>query len=129
MDIGAERYVSFTTYRRNGEPVATPVWIASLPDGRVGFTTGSTSWKVKRLAANPEVSLRPCDMRGRVADGAPELHGTAVAVTDGADHDAVMAAVRRKYGIQYTMLDLGNRLKRLVGRAPAPEASVLVTLR
>lgn len=129
MGIGDERYVSFTTYRRTGEPVATPVWIASLPDGRVGFTTGPSSWKVKRLTANPEVVLRPCDMRGRVADGAPEVEGTAVAVTEGADHAAVTAAIRRKYGIQYSLLELGGRLKRLVGRAPEPEAAVVVTLR
>ena len=32
--IADARYVSFTTFRRNGTPVATLVWIALLGDGR-----------------------------------------------------------------------------------------------
>jgi PPOX class probable F420-dependent enzyme len=129
MDIGNARYVSFTTFRRNGDPVATPVWIAPLPDGRVGFTTDADSWKAKRLQANPEVTLQSCDMRGRVAAGTAPVNATAVLVTDGPDHDATVSAIRSKYGLQFLLIDLGGRLKRLIGRASEPAAAVVITLR
>ena len=126
MDITAERYVSATTFRRSGDAVPVPVWIVGLPDGRAGFTTGGTSGKVKRIRNRPDVVLRPCDMRGNVADGAPETSATATVAEPGTDDfEAVIGALRKKYGIQYTALDVGNRLKRLVGRTPDTVAVVL----
>jgi PPOX class probable F420-dependent enzyme len=128
MDIGSARYVSFTTVRRNGEPVATPVWIAPLGDGRLGFTTGADSWKVKRLRANPEVTLQPCDVRGRVAAGTAPISATAVVAAEGPDHERTVAAIADKYGLMVRLLDLGDRLKRLVGRSGDPVVAVVITL-
>ncbi|NNC79410.1 MAG: PPOX class F420-dependent oxidoreductase, partial [Acidimicrobiales bacterium] len=48
MSIIDEKYLSLTTFRKNGEPKATPVWIVDLGNGTAGFTTASSSWKVKR---------------------------------------------------------------------------------
>lgn len=127
-DIRDARYVSLTSYKRDGSPVPVPVWIAPLPDGRAGFTTDAGSFKVKRIRRNPSVELRACDVRGRVADGAASVTATAVVVEDGPDHDAVHAAVAKKYGLQFTLIHLGGKLKRLVGRAPAPVVSVVLTL-
>ncbi|HRW38130.1 MAG: PPOX class F420-dependent oxidoreductase [Acidimicrobiales bacterium] len=129
MDIGDARYVSITTFRRDGEGVATPVWIAPLGDGRVGFTTDVASGKAKRIGNRPDVTLQECSMRGEVAAGTAEVHGTAEVVTDGPDHDAAVAAIRRKYGIQFRLVELGGRLKRLVGRSKEPAAAVVITLR
>lgn len=128
MDIADARYVSLTTFRRNGEAVPVPVWIAPLGDGRVGFTTDATSGKVKRIRANPEVTLQECSMRGVVAAGTAEVRGRAVVVEDGPDHEATVAAVRRKYALQYVLIDLGGKLKRLIGRSEPP-AAVVITLR
>ena len=36
--IAAEKYVSLVTFRKNGDAVASPVWITSLPDGSAGFS-------------------------------------------------------------------------------------------
>ena len=33
MTISDEKYVSFTTYRKNGEPKPLPIWIVDLGDG------------------------------------------------------------------------------------------------
>ncbi len=128
MDLGDARYVSFTTFRRNGDPVATPVWIAPLGDGRLGFTTDADSGKAKRLRANPDVELRECDVRGRVAAGAAHIRGQAALVTEGADLDATVAAVRKKYGLQFALIDLGGKLKRLIGRTQQPAAAVVITI-
>jgi PPOX class probable F420-dependent enzyme len=129
VDIAAARYVSLTTYRRNGEAVPVPVWIAPLGDGRVGFTTDASSGKAKRIRNRADVTLRECSMRGEVAAGTAEVRGTAEIVADGPDHAATVAAVRKKYGIQFVLIDLGGRLKRLVGRADEPAAAIVITLR
>ncbi len=47
-DVAGERFVSLTTFRRDGTPVATPVWIARDGDALV-VTTPADSGKVKRL--------------------------------------------------------------------------------
>lgn len=125
VPIVDSRYVSFTTYRRSGEAVATPVWVASLADGRAGFTTTADAGKVKRLRNDPRVALQPCDVRGNVADGAPTVTGTATVVTEGADHAAVVSALRGKYGLQFTLVHLGSQLKARVGRGVS--TAVVVT--
>jgi uncharacterized protein len=63
-----------TTYRRNGEPVATPVSIAVWA-GAVYFVTPATSGKARRLAAGPGVTLAPAAVRGTVTG--PATHGLA----------------------------------------------------
>lgn len=126
MDIAAGRYVSLDTYRKNGDAVPVPVWIVALADGRSGFTTAGSSGKVKRIRNRADVTLRPCDMRGNVADDAPVVTATAALADQGsADFDLVIAALRQKYGIQYRFIDIGNSLKRLVGRNPDTVAVVL----
>ena len=37
--IAEEAYVRLTTFTRDGTPKQSPVWIAALADGRLGFTT------------------------------------------------------------------------------------------
>ena len=126
MDIADARYVSLTTFRRSGEAVSTPVWIAPLGDGRAGFTTDPTSGKVKRMRHTPAVTLHECDMRGNVAHGTAAVSATAEIVDEGADHDAVCAAVGKKYGIQFTLIELGGRIKRVFTKS-APATAVVLT--
>src|SRR5215469_228247 len=52
------KVAQLVTFRRNGHGVATPVGI-QLANGKVYFTTWSTTGKVKRLAHNPRVTLAP----------------------------------------------------------------------
>ena len=53
-----------TTYRRNGEPVATPVSIAARAGG-VYFVSAATSGKARRLTARADVTVAPSTVRGR----------------------------------------------------------------
>lgn len=128
MDIRSARYVSLTSSKRDGTTVDVAVWIAPLEDGRAGFTTDAGSYKVKRIRNHPEVTLRPCDVRGRVADGAVAVPARATVVADGPDHALVEAAVARKYGIQFTLVHLGGKLKRMMGRDAPPVAAVVLEL-
>lgn len=107
--VGRASYVSFTSYRKNGSPVSTPVWIA--PDGDdLYFFSDTDAFKVKRIRNNPEVTLQPCDVRGRVKDGAPMVTGHAE-VLDHADTPRVRRIVNRKYRLLGTLGTMFSRLR------------------
>lgn len=57
------KYLSLTTYRRDGTPVSTPVWFVE-EDGRLFVTTATDSYKAKRLRRNPAAMVAPCTARG-----------------------------------------------------------------
>jgi PPOX class probable F420-dependent enzyme len=105
--LADEQFVSLTTFRRDGSPVPTPVWIARDGDVLV-VTTPADSGKVKRLRRDPRVDLRPCDRRGRVRDGAVPVAGTAEVLAPLPRH---ADALRGKYGVQYR---IGTVVERLV---------------
>jgi uncharacterized protein len=126
MDIGAAKYVSITTFRKTGVGVATPVWIAPLAGGKVGFTIDHDSGKAKRIRNNPKVTLRPCDARGKVADGAVEVTGTAALVTD-AEHDVVWKAIVHKYWILGSLLGLWGALTGWIKKS-GQKTAVVITL-
>jgi PPOX class probable F420-dependent enzyme len=95
--LGAAKYVSLTTFRADGTPVATPVWV--VRDGTVlRILTDPASGKVRRIRANPAVRLSPCDMRGRVREGALVAEGTAVLEDEGGT-DRTMAMIEKRYGL------------------------------
>lgn len=119
-EVGRASYVSFTSYRANGTPVSTPVWIA--PDGDdLYFFSDTGAFKVKRIRTNPAVTLQPCDVRGRVKDGAPLVHGAAE-VLEHAETPRVRRIVNRKY---YVLGTLGGFFSRLRGA----EASTGIRIR
>lgn len=104
-------YVSFTSYRKNGTPVSTPVWIA--PDGDdLYFFSDTRAFKVGRIRNNPAVTLQPCDVRGRVKDDAPRVTGLAE-VLDHSDTPRVRRIVNRKYRVLGTLGTLFSRLRGL----------------
>lgn len=119
------RYVSLTTFRRSGAPVPTPVWVARDGDELVVITLDGVG-KTRRLAHSPAVELRPCDVRGTVADGAPTYVGTGRVVRD----PEAVAQVKRAMSAKYPMARLGNGLESTLGRAfrRKPRAGIRITL-
>ena len=63
--LSSSRTALLTTYRPGGEAVATPLSIGAA-NGKVYFVTASDSGKARRLADNPEVTLAPCTVSGKV---------------------------------------------------------------
>ena len=104
------RYVSLTTYRKDGTPVATPVWHV-VDDGRLYVWTEAGSWKVKRLRRDPRVKVVVCDVRGRIEPGAAEAVGTGRLL----DADGV-EKVRRLLGRKYLLARLGDVFATVTGR-------------
>jgi uncharacterized protein len=98
MALGDEKYILLTTFRRDGTPVATPVWAVELDEQRVGFWTSSGSGKAKRLAHTARVTVTPCDARGRVRAGATAVEATARLVT-GDEFEEIRKRIIAKYGV------------------------------
>jgi uncharacterized protein len=99
-DLGHERFVSLTTFRRSGEPVPTPVWV--LSDGKaVVVSTPSGAAKLKRIRNDPQVTLQACDRRGKVEPDAPVVEGTAQIIDDSAASEAVSRRLLGKYGLEF----------------------------
>ena len=59
------RYLSITSYKRDGRGVATPVWFV-LRDGRLLVETDAASGKVKRVRRNPRLRAAVCTAGGRL---------------------------------------------------------------
>lgn len=108
--LAAEKYLAFTTFRRSGEPVTTPVWVVPVSDGRLGFWTAMGTGKTKRLRHDPRVRVEPCDARGRTQETTSPVDGQAEMVRSGAFFDEVQGRVREKYGWMTTVTRLLARL-------------------
>ena len=93
-----EKYMLFTSYRRSGEPVATPVWVVLLEDEQLGFWTSSGSGKAKRLRHTSRVALQPCNARGVPRPGTAAIDAAARLVS-GAELDPIRRGVKDKYGV------------------------------
>lgn len=116
-----------TTFRRDGTPVSTPVWVVKLGNDEVGFWTSSGSGKAKRLAHTTRVTVAPCDARGRVSDGAAALDATARVVT-GSEFDTIRERVVDKYGWQTKITKLLGTLAGIVRRKRIPYGDVGVVI-
>lgn len=127
--LADEKYVSFTTFRRNGEPVPVAVWIAALPDGTFGFTTGGDSWKVRRLRNDPRVRVQASNVRGVVRSGATVYEGTAVAL-DGDDptHQQIERAIAGKYGLVFRLVQFSGWVQSKFRPHGAADAAIHITL-
>src|SRR4029450_652292 len=94
-EIGRSRYVSLTTYRKDGTGVATPVWHV-VNGGELFVVSDAGAWKVKRIRNNSHVVVAVCDVRGRIAPGAPSAQGRA-RLLDEVDTEAGRTLLARKY--------------------------------
>jgi hypothetical protein len=129
MALDEEKYILFTTFRADGTPVSTPVWIVPLDDGTFGFWTSSGSGKAKRLAHTDRVTVQPCDARGKVKQGSVELAATARLV-EGSEMAPVAAKIKAKYGAMTSISKWLGSIVAAVKRRPMPygDRGVIITL-
>ncbi|MGQ5633481.1 MULTISPECIES: PPOX class F420-dependent oxidoreductase [unclassified Streptomyces] len=106
--LGSGKYLLVTSYRKDGTPVATPVWVVRDGDG-LGVWTVADSFKVKRIRRRADVLVGPCDLRGNpTGDQVPATAEIADAATTARYRDLIA----RKYGILGRLTLLGSRLRR-----------------
>lgn len=112
----AGKYLSITSFRRDGTPVATPVWFVR-DGGRLLVHTGADSYKVKRIRRNPSVRIAVCSARGA-------LRGEPVPATAELLPNSTVALAERlmadKYRIEMVFLKPLRALRAAMGREPKP---------
>lgn len=91
--IRGQKYISLTSFRKNGEKVATPVWFGEEGD-KLYVMTRSDMGKTKRIRNNPRVRVAPCGIRGRVMGS--EFEATA-RILPRDEHAHARQAINRKY--------------------------------
>ena len=113
--IGAARYISLATFRRDGREVRTPVWVAADGDRLYVFSEEGAG-KVKRIRATKRVAVAPSDVRGTVEGEFTE--GVGSVVTDPDTIERGYQALLRKYGWQMRLVNFFSTLTgRIRGRA------------
>lgn len=93
--LADEHFVSLATFRKSGERVATPVWIARDGDSLI-VTTPSDTGKVKRLRNNSAVELRPSSRMGK--ESGPTVTASAIIEPETPELAAIFA---RKHPLEY----------------------------
>ena len=126
-DLDTAKYVSFTTYKKDGNAVSLPVWVVPF-EGGYAFTTDHDAFKVKRVRRDARATLAVCTFKGLVASDATVYQGTAV-VLDGPESKRVADLVRKKYSIMYLAIIAQSAIRRLFGKAShAADTAIKVTL-
>jgi PPOX class probable F420-dependent enzyme len=108
------KYLSLTTYRRDGTPVSTPVWFVEEA-GRLYVTTASDSHKARRLRRNPAAMVAPCTARGAPKGEAIPARAAFLPASEHARVDRLMA---EKYRLdRILILPLYRLAQKLRGRS------------
>jgi PPOX class probable F420-dependent enzyme len=106
--LGSEKYVLLTTFRKDGRAVPTPLWAVPHGDGLMVWTPTDTG-KLKRIRNNGRVTVQACDFRGNPSGEPVEAQAR---IGDEADRAAVFDGIRHKYGLTGRLTLLGSRLRR-----------------
>lgn len=93
--LGRGSYLLVTTFRKDGTPVPTPVWVGRDGNELIVWTQ-TTAGKVKRVRNNPTVELTECDLRGKPRG--ETVKGTA-RILDADGTERGRRILRKKYGI------------------------------
>lgn len=112
--LASGKYLSLTTFRRDGSPVATPVWLVRDGDA-LRVITQADSGKAKRLRNDSRVLLAPCDARGNLKGA--QVEGTAT-LEDATETARTAQMIEARYGLLGKLLMWRSR--RAARKAGAP---------
>ena len=104
-----EKVISLETYRKNGEPVRTPVWFL-IEDGILYVHTDDSTGKVKRIRRNPKVRVAPSHFRGKPKSEYVEAR--AELETGSEPVEKYRSKIYKKYGVQGTFTRFLQRFSR-----------------
>ena len=121
------RYLSVTSFKRDGAGVATPVWFVS-DDARLFALTDLHSPKVRRIRRNPRVLVAPCRVDGKLRGEPVSAH--AEVLTGEAELEHVQKLLLARYKLSYRVVMLFHRLGRRLRsqRSVADGAALAITV-
>lgn len=103
-----QKYLSLESYKKDGTPVATPLWFAQ--EGGVFYIYSlANAWKVKRIRNNPRVRIAPCDLRGNLKG---EWVDAAARILDQTEAEKAHRLLNQKYGLLKRMGDFFSKLRK-----------------
>ncbi len=105
------RYLSITSFKRDGTGVATPVWFVSDGERLFAFTDVH-SWKIKRIRRNPQVLVASCWPWGKLRREPTPARAEVLTAT--ADLERVRQLLLAHYRISYRVVMLFYRIGRRV---------------
>jgi putative flavoprotein involved in K+ transport len=112
----AGKYCLVTTFRKDGRPVATPVWFAR--DGeRVYAETSPASGKVKRIGRGSDVLVAPCTATGKALGPALEGRARVLSRPEEQRHAEELLASRYGLGRRLFYGTLGRAVEKRHGSA------------
>jgi uncharacterized protein len=94
------KYLSVTSYRRDGTGVPTPVWFVQ-ENGRLLVETDASSFKVRRIRRNPAVAVAPCTATGRLRGEPLAAHAELLPDAEVSRVERLMA---RKYRVDLVVI-------------------------
>jgi len=119
-NLTGHQYLSLTTFRKNGQPVPTPVWFAQEGD-QLFILTLPGAGKVKRIQHTARVTVAPCDVRGNLLGDAVEAQAHILGTEEGTRANALLT---RKYGLFKRLFDLMGMV-----RGQGPKNRVYLAIR
>ena len=112
--LGAEPFVDLVSFRADGSPAHTPVWVSG--DGeRLFVSTFGDSWKIRRMRANPLVAVAACDGPGALLPGETYVAGRAE-VLQRSEFRPGVRAHRAKYGRHFSLMWPARWPLRVIGK-------------
>lgn len=121
----AGKYLSLTTFRRDGTPVSTPVWFIA-ENGNLLVETDGDSYKVKRIRRNDNVTVAACNATGKVSGDVVPAHA---AILPADEVPRVEQLLHRKYRLDYiVVLPIYLLVQRLRGKRLRYEKPVVLSI-
>ncbi|HAD05861.1 MAG TPA: PPOX class F420-dependent oxidoreductase [Anaerolineaceae bacterium] len=102
------QFINLTTFRKNGQAIATPVWFV-WHEERLYVFTQEQSGKAKRIRANGRALIAPSDVRGNPLGEFISARGRVLR-----DEEKIKQVDRlfdKKYGIQRKLIGLMSRFR------------------
>jgi PPOX class probable F420-dependent enzyme len=108
--FNGQQYLNLETYRKNGDPVHTPVWFVQTGD-LFYFRTLSDSGKIKRLRRKPQVRIAPCKVDGTLLG---EWRNAEWVLLEETQMDDLLTRYNQKYAAEIaaiTSRDMRSKLR------------------
>lgn len=124
--LADHHYCLVATYRKNGQAVPTPLWFV-IDGSTMYFRTAADALKIKRIQANPSVTIAACNARGRPTTPVEALAGIA-RILEGEEILAAETLLHAKYGRRRAMYSgvFGGPWEYVVVSPVAPLPSLMV---
>lgn len=119
------KYLSLTSFKRDGTGVATPVWFVA-ENGHLLVETDADSYKVKRIRQNRRVTVAACNATGRLQGDAIPAHA---AILSDEELPRVERLLHEKYRLDYIfILPIYLLVQRLRGKPLRYERPVILSI-